>query len=338
MPTEEFRVGGRRTGAKGNPLPIEPGEETRDLGFGRVVSEQARQRLINKDGSTNVRRVGLPFFEQFSPYHAALNLSWTKFLFFVALVYILVNAVFAVAYFALGPGALAGTEGDPDGLRLMHAFFFSVQTFATIGYGQIGPHTMAANFMTVFEALVGLLGVALLTGLLFARFAKPNAAIRFSSRALIAPFRDITAFEFRIVNKRLNELIDLHARVLMARFEERDGHRVRRYLPLTLEREGVMFFPLSWTIVHPIDTGSPLWGLTAGDLEAMDAEFLVLLSATDETFAAQVHARSSYKADEVVWHAKFADMFVRSDAQPDLAVDSSKLDDYYLLPDAPGAP
>ncbi len=328
MPTQEMRASGLRPPA---PDAATPPADTGDLGFGRVVSEEARQRLINQDGSTNVRRIGLPFFEQFSPYHAAMNLSWPRFLGFVGLFYLAWNLLFAALYFALGPGALSGTEGDAAVERFLHAFFFSVQTFATIGYGQIGPHTMTANVLTVFEALVGLLCVALLTGLVFARFARPTAAIAFSRHALIAPYRDGTAFEFRVVNKRLGELIDVRARVLFARFEERHGHRVRRFLPLELERESVMFFPLSWTVVHPITTSSPLWGLTAEDLVALDAEFLVLLSGTDETVAAQVHARSSYKPSEIVWQAKFADMFVRDAAQPDLAVDASKLDNFIRL-------
>ncbi len=161
------------------------------------------------------------------------------------------------------------------------------------------------------ESLAGLLGFALATGLLFARFSRPYAKILFSERAVIAPYHGITAFEFRIANQRSSELIDVHATVVLTRMETIHGRRVRRYHNLKLERDQVMFFPLHWVVVHPITEDSPLAEVSAESLAASDAEFLVLLSATDETFSQVVHARSSYKPHEIVWGARFADMFQR---------------------------
>jgi inward rectifier potassium channel len=173
--------------------------------------------------------------------------------------------------------------------------------------------------------LVGLLGFALATGLLFARFSRPTAKIIFSERAVVAPYRGITAFEFRIANARRNQLIEVEAKVLFARFEDSDGNSIRRFYTLALERNKVVFFPLSWTIVHPIDEASPLFGLTAADLTATNAEFLVLLTGIDETFSQTVHARSSYQADEVIWNAKFSSIFKKGGKGNTLSIDVRRL-------------
>jgi len=289
-------------------LPSE--EELRDLGFGSVVARESRERLLNGDGTFNVERRGLGLFASISPYHAVLTMSWRRFLAWVVAAYLLTNAVFAVAYLSCGHGAFE-VQGTPSDLRFSDAFFFSVQTLATIGYGRIAPAGLAPNVVVTTESLVGLLGFALAAGLLFARFSRPVADILFSKSALIAPYRGITAFEFRIANKRQNELVEVAAKVLFSRLETSGGRTVRRFYDLSLERAKVVFFPLSWTIVHPIDESSPLSGVKAEDLRRTEAEFLILLTGTDETFSQVVHARSSYKPDEIVWNARFADVFNR---------------------------
>src|SRR6185503_282417 len=201
------------------------------------------------------------------------------------------------------------------------------ETFATIGYGNIIPTSPAAHVIVTIESLIGLLGFALATGLLFARFSRPTAKIIFSQRAIVAPYGDITAFEFRITNARANQIIELEAKILFAQFEkDEEGKSVRRFYPLTLERDKVVFFPLSWTIVHPVDETSPLYGLTHEDLRRTDAEFLILLTGIDETFSQTVHARSSYKADEVVWNARFANVFNRALENDMLTIDVRRID------------
>jgi inward rectifier potassium channel len=196
-----------------------------------------------------------------------------------------------------------------QGEHLLEDFFFSVQTLATIGYGGLSPKGLAANVLVTIQALVGGLGFALATGLVFARFSRPSAKILFSERAIIAPYRNMSAFEFRIVNANSNELVDVTATISLSRIEDQHGRRLRRFYTLPLERDQVRFFPLHWVIVHPIDEHSPLSGVTHEDLRTSDAEFLVLLSATDDTSSQIVHARTSYKFDELVWGAKFGDMF-----------------------------
>ncbi len=174
----------------------------------------------------------------------------------------------------------------------------------------MSPSGFAANVVVAFEALTGLFGFALATGLLFARFSRPNAKIQYSENAVIAPFHGITGFMFRIVNERQNQLIEVNATLTFSRMETHNGRQVRKFYPLPLERDKVTFFPLHWTIVHPIDEKSPLFGVTHKELIESDAEFAILLTGIDETFSQSVHSRSSYKFDEVVVGAKFRDMFL----------------------------
>ena len=283
--------------------------DTTDLGFGSRVSEQSHARFLNRDGSFSVRRGGLPWLQSLNLYHALLTISWPRFHALVVVAYFAVNALFACGYLACGPGAIVGSTAANFNERFLDAFFFSVQTMGTLGYGRLSPLGLGANLLVTFESLAGLLGFALATGLLFARFSRPHAKILFSERAVVAPYHGITAFEFRIANQRSSELMDVHATVVLTRMEVIHGSRSRRYHSLKLERDQVMFFPLHWVVVHPITEDSPLATDTAATLAAADAEFLVLLSATDETFSQVVHARSSYKPHEIVWGARFANMF-----------------------------
>jgi inward rectifier potassium channel len=294
-------------------------ERDRDLGFGSVVSQQRHLRLINRDGSFNVNRKR-SLLDSLS-YYSLLMMSWPKFIGLVAAAYVAVNVVFACFYLLCGAQALQAAPGNALSAPFLRAFFFSVETFSTIGYGNIVPVGLAPNVIVASEALFGLLGFALATGLIFARFSRPTAKILFSDRALLAPYQGITAFEFRIMNARNNQIIELGARVLFSRFEDGGGNRVRKYYELSLERARVVFFPLAWTIVHPIDEKSPMYGLTREELLATDTEFLILLTGIDETFSQTVHARSSYRADEVVWGAKFANLYIYDDDGHILGVD-----------------
>jgi len=286
----------------------------RDLGLGSKVTEQSTQRFLNRDGSFNVRRNGLPYFRSLNLYHTILTLSWTRFFLLIAATYFFTNIVFAFLYMLCGEGALHGLEGYTFERTFLEEFFFSVQTLATIGYGRVSPNNMAANVVVTFEALVGLLGFALATGLLFARFSRPNARIIFSNNSVISPYRDATGLMFRIANGSSNELIEVNATVTLSRLEvDPAGKSFRKFYPLSLEREKVVFFPLQWVIVHPIDETSPLFGVTKEQFDTSQAEILILLTAVDETFFQAVHARSSYRFDEVLWNVKFADMFMKND-------------------------
>jgi len=304
-------------------------ERDRDLGFGSVVSRDSRQRLLNADGSFNVVRSGLGLLETIAPYQQLLTMPWIAFLGVLALIYFVFNLLFAVAFVVSGPDALLGPGADMFGGDFSRAFFFSVQTFATIGYGQIGPNGFGPNVVVTIEALFGLMFQALATGLLFARFSRPTASILFSRSALVAPYNGGLSLQFRIANRRKNQIIQLEAQVLFSAMEsDGRGGRVRRYHPLPLERNKVTFFPLSWTVVHPISDTSPLHGRHAEDLEDAEAEILVLLSGIDDTFAQTVHTRSSYRSDDLVWNARFTSIFEREDDGTRLRANIGRLHDY----------
>jgi inward rectifier potassium channel len=280
----------------------DPAKESADLGFGSALTERRAYRLLNRDGSFNVDHPTDRTWHTFTSYHSLINMSWPRFFVVVTLGYTLLNAIFALAYLACGP---AGLKGEEQLHPLWRTFVFSIHTFATIGYGSIVPEGTATNILVAIESLVGLLSFALATGLLFARFSRPVAKIVYSRQAVIAPYRGITALMFRIVNGAENQLIDVSARVTVGRFEEVEGVRKRLFHSLSLERDRVNFFPLAWTIVHPIDENSPLLGWTEKMLHDSDAEVFVLMTATDETFSQVVSSRSSYVHDEVVWGARF---------------------------------
>lgn len=307
--------------------PIAPARDTsrpedRDLGFGSVVARQAKGRFLNRDGTFNVRRGGLGFLQSLSLYHLLLTATWPRFLVFLSIGYLLVNFAFATAFYLCGPHAFAGMHAGFPGGRYAECYFFSVQTFATIGYGAISPISLPANLLVVLESVTGLLLVALGTGISFARFSRPTAKIVFSERALIGPYRGITAFEFRIANARKNEMIEVQAKVLLSR---RLASGDRDFRQLQLERDNVPFFPLSWTVVHPIDESSPLWRVTESELLAQDAEFLILLQGIDETFSQTVHQRSSYKAHEVDWNVNYVNIYNPPTASGDISIDIGRL-------------
>ena len=300
-------------------------EQDRDLGFGSVVAEASRQRFLNRDGSFNVQRSGLTVVRSLNLYHYLLSMSWSAFLGLVLLLFFVSNLIFGTVYAVLGPAALIDTSGAPFASLFVTGFFFSVQTFATIGYGTIHPVGIVPNLVVTVESYYSLLANALVTGLVFARFARPTAKIVLSTVAVIAPYKDITAFMFRIVNGRNNQLIEVKAQVIAARIKNGDDKIARKFDVLDLERKSVTFFPLTWTIVHPIDENSPLFGLSERDLQNSDAEFLILLTATDETFATTVHQRSSYKPSEVRYGYKFVSIYNEMKTGEPISIDIRKL-------------
>ena len=298
-------------------------DEPKDLGFGTIVGGVNEQRLLNRDGTFNPRREGLPFLSSLSLYHYFLTLTWPRFFAVVVGAYVAANGAFALGYLACGSGALVGTVPTAMGNEFWRAFFFSVETLATIGYGNVTPNGFPAHLVMTAESLAGLLFFAMATGILFARFSRPTAALRFSERAVVTPYRSMTAFMFRVANARSNQLVELEAKVLFSRIEG----SARRYDELRLERSRVTFFPLSWTVVHPIDEASPLHGVTHGELTAKDAEFMILITGIDETFSQTVHARSSYKPNEIAYGHKFVSVYNPVDAAGIVSIDVRRLSD-----------
>ncbi len=310
----------RPTRPKSSPV------DTRDLGFGSRVTERTRGRFLNRDGTFNVERHGIPYLRSLHIYHALVTMSWHSFFAAIVLGYLLINALFAVGYFLCGAGALQGTASLDWPHRLVDAFFFSVQTLSTIGYGQLSPSGLAANLLVTLQSVTSVLFFAVSWGMVFARFSRPVARILFSDQAVIAPYHGIAAFEFRTMNALRSQIVDLDVRVVFTHVVPRDGRLVRHFDELILERHKVTFFPLHLTVVHPIDDRSPLRGMTARDLEENDAEFIVLLTGFDETFSHTVNARTSYKFHEIVVGARFVDMYIPTD-DGQISVDVRKLHD-----------
>jgi inward rectifier potassium channel len=278
-----------------------------DPGLTRQFGAPLR-RAINKDGSFNVRRSGVSW-RAFHPWLQIVSMSWPGFSALVVLAYLGINTTFALAYFSMDPAAVQGSAAPSEARRFLNDFFFSGHTLTTVGYGSLSPHGIKANLTATLEALVGLLSFAVITGLLVARVSRPSARIRYSRNALIGPYQDATAVMFRIANERSNNLMELDARMMLMTVINVSGTPERKFDLLPLERQSVLLFPLTWTIVHPIDQASPLFGKTPADLEQLQAELIILVKGFDETFSQVVHSRYSYRHDEIVWGAKFLPAF-----------------------------
>lgn len=306
-------------------------DASKDLGFGSEVARGSHKRLLNRDGSFNVVRFGLRPFASLSIYHWSLSASWPRFLGMLAVAYLTINTLFAFGYILCGVNALQGEVAGSAGAVFMRAFFFSVQTFATIGYGHVIAIGTVPNILVTLEAFLNIVGVALSTGVVFARFSRPTAKIIYSRQAVVAPYKGISALEFRIANYRTSQIIELEAKVILSRIEATGEGLVRKFRDLNLERTRVTFFPLSWTLVHPIDERSPLMGMQYEDLLESNTEILILLTGTDETSSQTVHSRSSYKAEEIVWNASFAPIFKRSHEDGILGMDVGRIHDITKL-------
>jgi inward rectifier potassium channel len=283
----------------------------------------ALRRTINKDGTFNVHRRGTTW-RDLNAYLYLINVPWPVFLGIVFAAYLAVNTLFALIYFSLGPNQLQGAAAPTELAHFLNSFFFSAQTLTTVGYGVISPRGAAASTVAALEAMVGLMGFALATGLLFGRVSRPSARIGYSQKMTVTPYLDGTSLQFRVVNQRANNLMELEAKVLFMTVEGPPGQLRRDYKVLKLERHNVFFFPLTWTIVHPIDEHSPLHGKTAQDLERLQAEILILIKGFDDTFSQTVHSRYSYRYDEIAWGARFAPAF-DTDAEGALVLEVNKV-------------
>jgi inward rectifier potassium channel len=274
-----------------------------DPGLGEKFLSNAT-RLINSDGTFNMKRTGVGFHHK-DIYQKLINLSWAKFFLLILIFYFTINLIFGLLYFLIGTEQMQGMHGRIGVESFLDSFFFSIQTFTTVGYGGIIPVGITTNIVASIEALTGLMAFALITGLLYGRFSKPSARILYSKNIIVAPYQNINALMFRIANQRNTNLMELDAKILFSYIDYNEKDQPRRYLDLKLERTSVYFFPLNWTIVHPIDENSPLFGKSSEELKAINSEFLILVKGFDDTFSQVVHSRFSYRSDEIVWGAKF---------------------------------
>ncbi|MBK9541453.1 MAG: Inward rectifier potassium channel Irk [Bacteroidetes bacterium] len=279
-------------------------DEFRELGFGNKVVE-SNQRLMNKDGSSNVRRKGLPFFQSVSIYQTLITMPWWKFNLLVFTFYITVNILFALVYYFVDPDHLNGMVYNSEFEKFAEVFFFSAQSLTTVGYGRLNPSGYFDSTLASIESLIGLLGFALATGLLYGRFSRPLARILFSKNMVVAPYKGITALMFRVANRTKSELVDIQASVILSYVIQENGKPIRKFSNLKLELTKVNLLSTSWTIVHPIDEESPLYNWKEADFKKNDLEVLALLQAYEETFSQTVHTRTSYTNEELHYGAKF---------------------------------
>jgi len=278
-------------------------EVPKDLGFGTNASAN-NIRLINKDGTFNVLRKGLKFRESFTFYHFLITIPWWKF-HLVAIIYFLsINLIFTFLYLNFGEH-LGGMIANNSWQHFYETFFFSAQTLTTVGYGRINPIGFSTSAIAAIESLVGLFGFALITGVLYGRFSRPESKILFSKNMVLAPYKNINALMFRMANMQKSQLIETEVQVVIGYNKIVNEMPQRAFERLTLERDKINFFPLSWTVVHPIIEGSELHGMSINDLKNANAEFTVLVKAFDDTFHQQVYARYSYLQDDFIESAKF---------------------------------
>jgi inward rectifier potassium channel len=242
-------------------------------------------------------------------------MSTSRFISIIFIAYFIINCFFASLYLLIGMHQLQGSNGESFAAKFWEAFFFSAQTFTTVGYGGLSPVGFGASAISSIESMMGWLAFALATGLVYGRFSRPKARLLFSSHAVIAPYRDILAFEFRIANLKSNQLIEVEVQVIMTKVEStEEGGKIRKYYELELERSRVNFLSLSWTVVHPITQNSPLRNWNEENIQQGEPEFLVLIKGYDDTFNQTVYSRSSYWYNEIIWGAKFNSMYDNEEA------------------------
>ncbi len=262
--------------------------------------------FVKRNGRFNVEGLGAWYNYWNDPYHLLLSIPWTGFLTLICVGYIFANALFALAYLASGNGIENARPGS-----FSDAFFFSIQTMASIGYGAMYPKTTAANILVTLESLVGLFGVTMATGLMFARFSRPTARVIFSRVAVIVPYEGVPTLMFRTANQRRNLILEASLRVSLAKDEiTAEGDFMRRIYELKLLRSQNPSFSLSWTAIHPIDEFSPLYGVTPESLIEDETTVLITLTGIDEAVGQNIYAHYTFGSQDILWDMRFVDILV----------------------------
>lgn len=305
-------------------------KQNNDTGFATNSNDQLGNRFINKDGSYNLVREGIPFTKRFSIFHDMLNLPLWKFIIVIFIFFIAINLVFTTIYFFAGAEQFDGLIPGGDWKIFRQLFYFSMQTYTTVGYGHVSPVGDMVNMVSGIESLTGFLSLAIATGLIYGRFSKPRSYLDFSDHALVSPYKGGTAIMFRFAafkdNHTLTELeIKVNTGMLVA---ENDGTSSYKYFSLELERSRVESLPMSWTVVHPIDEKSPFFGFTEADMKAADVELYVMLRGYDDVFSNYVQHRTSYIFNEILFNRKFVPMYHESEDGKQTILELHKLNEH----------
>lgn len=298
-----------------------------DLGLDRSA-QKGRQRTINADGSYNMERITGRTFGNFFLYHWLITTSWSHYWLAIVSFYLVDNVVFGSLYYWLGPQNISGITGTTELEKFLSCFFFSCQTFTTVGYGGLHPVGKLASATAAIEAFLGLMMFAVATGSLYGRFSKPVSRIKYSDKILIAPYQSNTGMQFMVANELKSTLMEMEARVNMSWYEDdENGNRVRRFQQVKLELDKIAMFPTSWIINHPIDEESALFGKTIEEIRAMDFEVFILLKGFDDVFSQTIYSRHSFMAEQFVWGAKFRRPFSINE-EGRVVMDLTKVGDY----------
>lgn len=271
-------------------------------------------RLVNSDGSINLRKTGMPFWQRISFYHTLLRMKRSHFFLSIILFYTSINIFFATVYYIIGVEHLAGVDSSNGTFdQIMAAFFFSSQTLTTVGYGHVAPTGLMANIVASSESLLGILAFAVVTGLIYGRFSRPRAFILFSGNMLIAPYREGRGLMIRMATYKNNHLTEAEAQLTVALHTQENGKMVTKFYPLPLEINKINSLAINWTIVHNITPESPLFHHDCDALMARKMEVMLYVRAFDDHFSNTVQQRTSYTCEELVYGARFAPMFERSE-------------------------
>lgn len=283
---------------------------SRELGFGNRAYSRST-RLINKGGAFNVEKDGLSFWQGLDTYHELISISWGRFFMLITAMFFGINLLFAILYYLAGPEAIEGARSLTGAGRFLEAFYFSTQTITTVGFGKLNPHTDFVSVLAAIESFLGLLGFALATGLMFARFSRPRKKLIYSMNAIVAPYRDINGLMFRFAHGGKNQLIEAEVEMIATLWIEEENQRT--FQPLKLERKKISFFSTSWTVVHPIDKDSPVYGMNFEDFVTQQVEIIVIFKAFDDTYARHIYDRTSYTYKEISWGKKFVSIYDHKD-------------------------
>ncbi|OIQ22127.1 MAG: Inward rectifier potassium channel Irk [Flavobacterium sp. MedPE-SWcel] len=300
-----------------------------DTGFG-ANSKSYGGRFINKNGTANVEKRGISFFNRISWYHIMKGMSAWKFIGILFIFYAGVNFLFAALYYLIGVEHLNGIEVNSisELEKFGKAYFFSAQTFTTVGYGAISPKGFFTNILAAIEALIGLLSFALASGLFYGRFSRPRAFIKFSDNAIIAPYKDKTALMVRLAPFKNTNLIDAEARMTLGMKVTEKRIKVNKFYFLDMELSKINSLTLSWTLVHPITEDSPLFGFTEDDFNDIEGEIIIHLKAFDDVFSSIVSTGTSYTFDEIKYGAKFDMMYTENHDNTKTILNLDKINSY----------
>jgi inward rectifier potassium channel len=287
-------------------------------------------RFFNKNGQPNINVSGMKLFERINVFHELLTISWFKFISIIVIFFITINLLFACIFLAMGIEHLSGMIAISPTEKFGEAFFFSCQTFTTVGYGRINPIGLVASFTASLEALTGLMTFAVITGLIYGRFSRPRAYLRYSKNALFVPFRNGVAVMFRMVPFTKNYMVNVEVKATLAIRVLEDEQVKNKFFSLTLDLSKANSLTSNWTLVHMINEESPFYNLSKEDIINSNAEVMVFVQGFDETFSNTVISRTSYSYEDFVYGAKFVQMYHPDETKTTTILELNKLDEYTL--------